>query len=76
MHKPLCLLYFTTTYTITVARMSCEYCEETVEDALGSLAGVDKTVADHEPAVVDVAGSAPTDDLLTAVEDAGYGPSA
>ena len=58
--------------TITVEGMSCGHCEETVEAALESLADVKTASADHETDAVDIEGSAQTDDLLSAVEDAGY----
>jgi copper chaperone len=62
--------------TITVEGMSCGHCEETVEAALESLADVTAASADHETDAVDIEGSAQTDDLLRAVEDAGYEASA
>ena len=62
--------------TITVDGMSCAHCEETVEDALESLADVTAASADHETDAVDVEGSARTHDLVRAVEAAGYETSA
>lgn len=63
--------------TITVEGMSCEHCEETVEDALEAVDGVTAASADREAAAtVTVEGSAATDDLVAAVADAGYEASA
>jgi copper chaperone len=58
--------------TITVEGMSCGHCAETVADALESLAGVTAASADHATSTVEIEGSAATDDLLAAIEDAGY----
>jgi copper chaperone CopZ len=62
--------------TITVDGMSCEHCEETVKDALESVAGVTAASADREASTANIEGSAATDDLLAAVDDAGYDASA
>jgi len=58
--------------TITVEGMSCEHCEKTVTDALTSVAGVTAASTDRNESTAEIEGSAATDDLLTAVEDAGY----
>jgi len=58
--------------TITVRGMSCEHCEQTVEDALEAVAGVTKATADRESESVSVDGEASVDALVTAVEEAGY----
>ena len=58
--------------TIAVEGMNCEHCEETVEGALESVAGVTAARADREASTVSVDGSAATDELVAAVEDAGY----
>jgi len=62
--------------TITVEGMSCEHCEETVEDALESVDGVTAASADRDTSAATVEGAAATDDLLAAVDDAGYEASA
>ncbi|TQQ82737.1 heavy metal transporter [Halonotius terrestris] len=62
--------------TITVEGMSCAHCEETVEDALEAVDGVTEARADREAATATVEGSAASDDLVAAVEDAGYEVSA
>jgi copper chaperone CopZ len=58
--------------TITVEGMSCDHCEQTVEDALRDVSGVTDATADRdgERAVVD--GEADAAALVAAVEDAGY----
>ena len=57
---------------LTVTGMSCEHCEETVEDALGEVDGVTGVAADNEANAVIVEGDAAHDALVAAVEDAGY----
>lgn len=62
--------------TLTVKGMSCEHCEQTVEDALEGVAGVRDAAADREAERATVEGDADPDDLVAAVEDAGYEASA
>ena len=64
------------TQTISVQGMSCGGCEETVEDALESLSDVTGVSADHEADSVTVEGTADPDELVAAIEDAGYEASA
>lgn len=61
---------------ITVEGMSCEHCEQTVEDALQSVGGVTDASADHESGQASVDGDADVMALVQAVEDAGYTASA
>ena len=58
--------------TLTVEGMSCEHCEQTVEEALEAVAGVDAATADREAAQATVEGEADQGALVAAVEDAGY----
>jgi len=58
--------------TLTVEGMSCEHCEQTVEEALEGVDGVAEAAADHERARATVEGDADTNALVAAVEDAGY----
>lgn len=58
--------------TITVEGMSCEGCEQTVEDAVGEVGGVESASADRTSESVTVEGDADPEELVTAVEDAGY----
>jgi copper chaperone CopZ len=64
------------TETITVEGMSCEHCEQTVEEALEGVAGVRDGEADREAEQATVDGDADPDALVTAVEDAGYDATA
>lgn len=64
------------TITLTVTGMSCEHCEQTVTEALESIEGVTSATADNEANEAVVEGNAPIDDLVAAVEDAGYEASA
>jgi copper chaperone len=57
---------------ITVEGMSCGGCEENVENALRDLPGVENAEADNETDSVTVKGDASDEDVVAAVEDAGY----
>ena len=52
--------------------MSCEHCEQTVEEALSGMAGVTGATADREAEQAVVEGEADAAALVAAVEDAGY----
>jgi copper chaperone len=58
--------------TITVEGMSCDHCEQTVEDALRDVPGVTDATADREGEQAVVDGEADATALVDAVEDAGY----
>lgn len=58
--------------TITVEGMSCEHCEQTVEEALRNVGGVADATADREAEQASVDGDADVTALVEAVEDAGY----
>ncbi|MDS0301318.1 heavy-metal-associated domain-containing protein [Halogeometricum sp. S1BR25-6] len=60
------------TTTITVEGMTCEHCEQTVEDALRDVDGVTDATADREAESANVDGDADIDTLVEAVKDAGY----
>ncbi|WP_089881067.1 heavy-metal-associated domain-containing protein [Halogeometricum limi] len=62
--------------TLTVEGMSCGHCEQTVEDALSGVSGVESASADHESSSVTVEGDADAAELVSAVEEAGYDASA
>ena len=62
--------------TITVEGMSCGGCEQNVEEALQSVPGVESASADRESETATVEGDADADDLVAAVNDAGYSASA
>jgi copper chaperone len=55
--------------TITVEGMSCDHCEQSVEEALSDVDGVQSVTADHESASVTVEGDADRDELVAAVPD-------
>ena len=58
--------------TITVKGMSCEHCDQTVVEALEAIDGVASATADHDAETATVEGTADSDVLTTAVEEAGY----
>ena len=60
--------------TLSVAGMSCNGCEQNVENALQGLDGVSRVEADHEADTVNVVvdDAVTDDDLTTAIEGAGY----
>ena len=60
------------TTTISVEGMSCEHCEETVEEALRGVEGVTDVTVDRAADRASVDGDAEATALVRAVEDAGY----
>ena len=60
------------TTTITVEGMTCEHCEQTVDEALHGVEGVSEVTVDREDERASVDGDADPDELVRAVEDAGY----
>lgn len=60
------------TTTISVEGMSCDHCEQTVEDALRDVSGVSDVTADREAEQANVDGDADVEALVEAVRDAGY----
>lgn len=60
------------TTTISVEGMSCDHCEQTIEDALRGVANVSAAHADRETETATVEGAPDTAALVQAVEDAGY----
>lgn len=62
--------------TITVEGMSCEHCEQTVEEALENVDGVTTATADREADSATIEGSAEPAALVSAVTDAGYDAAA
>lgn len=57
---------------LSVTGMSCDGCEQNVEDALGERDDVTSVVADHESDTVEVDGEISTADVSAVIEDAGY----
>ncbi|WP_415378919.1 heavy-metal-associated domain-containing protein [Halosimplex sp. TS25] len=62
--------------TISVEGMTCEHCEQSVEEALEDVDGVTNAKADRGAESVTVEGDADTDALVSAVDEAGYDASA
>jgi copper chaperone CopZ len=60
--------------TIEVTGMTCDGCEQNVENALRNLGGVHRVEADHEAGTVEIAAEDDVDDgdLGAAIHDAGY----
>lgn len=60
--------------TISVTGMSCNGCEQNVENALQNIEGVSRVEADHEADTVEVVVENDVNeaDLDAAIEDAGY----
>ena len=60
--------------TITVTGMSCNGCEQNVENTLQTLEGVTRVKADHEGNTVEVVvdDDIADDDIKAAIENAGY----
>ncbi|GGM62070.1 copper chaperone CopZ [Halarchaeum rubridurum] len=64
------------TKTYTVTGMSCGHCEQSVEDAVGELEGVESAEADNEADTLVVEGEPDDDAVAAAVDEAGYEASA
>lgn len=60
--------------TLSVTGMSCDGCEQNVENALSALDGVSRVEADHEGNTVDVvvADGVADEEVRGAIESAGY----
>ena len=57
---------------ITVSGMSCEGCEERVEEALITVPGVTAVAVDRTTETATIEGPAPVDELVASIEEAGY----
>lgn len=57
---------------LKVKNMSCNHCKNTVEKAVRSVSGVESVEVSLEQGQVVVKGSAPRDQLIKAIEEAGY----
>lgn len=60
------------TTTITVEGMSCDHCEQTIEEALQGVSGVSDVRADREAESATIEGDPDNAALVRAIEDAGY----
>lgn len=61
--------------TLAITGMTCGHCEKAVEEALSSVQGVESVAVDLEAGRAVVVGSADESDLVSAVEEEGYGAS-
>lgn len=57
---------------LTVEGMNCGHCEQTVEDAVRDVSGVERADAAHDAERVTVEGTASRESLVAAIEEAGY----
>lgn len=64
------------TTKITVKGMTCDHCEQSVEDAIQSVEGVESVSVDRITETATVKGAVDADSLVDAVDDAGYEASA
>ncbi|AKH97702.1 heavy-metal-associated domain-containing protein [Halanaeroarchaeum sulfurireducens] len=61
--------------TVTVSDMSCDGCEEIVENAVSEVNGVESVEADSDAETVTVEGSDDVEAIMEAIDFAGYSPS-
>ena len=61
--------------TLAITGMTCGHCEKAVEEALSNVQGVESVAVDLEAGRAVVVGSADESDLVSAVEEEGYGAS-
>ena len=63
-----------TSITLSVPEISCDHCKNSIEGAVGELAGVDKVEVTIEAKTVDISFDSPTDvdAVVAAIEGQGY----
>lgn len=63
-----------TSITLSVPEISCDHCKNSIEGAVGELAGVDKVEVMIDSKTVDVSFDSPTDRdaVVAAIEGQGY----
>lgn len=63
-----------TSITLSVPEISCDHCKNSIEGAVGELAGVDKVEVTIDARTVDVSFDSPTDleAVVAAIEGQGY----
>ena len=63
-----------TSITLSVPEISCDHCKNSIEGAVGELAGVDKVEVMIDARTVDVSFDSPTDvdAVVAAIEGQGY----
>ncbi len=59
--------------TLKLKGLSCQNCAKHVEQALARVPGVERVKVSYPRAVAEIAGNAPLQELIKAVESAGYG---
>lgn len=59
--------------TYTVSGMKCEHCAAHVKSAAESVEGAKKVSVDLKKGLLQVKGDAPSDKIIAAVKEAGYG---
>lgn len=60
------------TKTYNVPGISCGHCKSAIEGEVGELAGVSSVVVDVDARTVTVEGEASDDDIVAAIDEAGY----
>ena len=60
------------TKTYNVPGISCGHCKSAIEGEVGELAGVSSVVVDVDAKTVTVEGEASDDDVVAAIDEAGY----
>ena len=58
--------------SLKVPDMTCNHCKMTIENAVNALGTVDTVEVDLDTKIVDVAGSAGVDKVVSAIRDSGY----
>jgi len=63
-----------TSITLSVPEISCDHCKNSIEGAVGELAGVDRVEVTIDAKTVDVSFDSPTDvdAVVAAIEGQGY----
>lgn len=62
----------TTTRTWHSRAISCDHCKHAIETEVAKVAGVDRVVVDVARKTIEVEGTAPDDEIVAAIDRAGY----
>ncbi|MBW3664742.1 MAG: cation transporter [Actinobacteria bacterium] len=60
------------TRTYSVPGVSCGHCQAAVEGEVGKLAGISSVRVDLDTKTVTIEGDAPEDEVIAAIDEAGY----
>lgn len=60
------------TRTYSVPGVSCGHCQAAIEGEVGKLVGISSVRVDLDTKTVTVEGDAPEDDVIAAIDEAGY----